>query len=105
MRVKVPRPVRTFLEMDELVALTDAAAEQDARQANGLSDGQGDRNGTAAAVAGCWARGMRPSDIAAELGLSRPRSATTCAGLAPKGQRPTSAVEPSWRRSAGPGRA
>ena len=63
--------MRTFLEMDELVALTDAAAEQDARQANGLSGGQGQRNGTAAAVAGCWSRGMRPSDIAAELGLSK----------------------------------
>ena len=33
MRVKVPKPARTFLEMDELVALTDAAAEQDARRA------------------------------------------------------------------------
>ena len=31
MRVKVPKPSRTFLEMDELVALTDAAGEQDAR--------------------------------------------------------------------------
>ena len=71
MRVKVPKPPRTFLEMDELVALTDAAAEQDARQANGLSGGQGPRNGTAAAVAACWARGMRPSDIAAELHLSK----------------------------------
>src|SRR3954452_666725 len=33
MRIKVPKPVRTFLEMDELVAITDAAAEQDARTA------------------------------------------------------------------------
>src|SRR5205823_1909144 len=30
MRIKVPKPPRTFLEMDELVALTDAAGEQDA---------------------------------------------------------------------------
>jgi hypothetical protein len=29
MRVKVPKPPRTFLEMDELVALTDAASEED----------------------------------------------------------------------------
>jgi len=71
MRVKVPKPPRTFLEMDELVALTDAAAEQDARQSNGLSGGQGKRNGTAAAVATCWSQGMRPSDIAAELGLTK----------------------------------
>ena len=32
MRIKVPKPRRTFLEMDELVALTDAAAEQDAER-------------------------------------------------------------------------
>lgn len=31
MRIKVPKPLRTFLEMDELVALTDAAGEQDSR--------------------------------------------------------------------------
>ncbi len=29
MRVKAPKPTRTFLEMDELVALLDAAGEQD----------------------------------------------------------------------------
>ncbi len=34
MRVKVPKPSRTFLEMDELVALTDAASEQDAARAS-----------------------------------------------------------------------
>jgi len=29
MRVRAPKPTRTFLEMDELVALLDAAAAQD----------------------------------------------------------------------------
>jgi integrase len=71
MRVKVPKPVRTFLEMDELVALTDAAAEQDARSADGPRNGQPARGATASAVAARWARGMRPSDIAAELDLSK----------------------------------
>jgi len=71
MRVKVPKPVRTFLEMDELVALTDAAAEQDARNADQRSPGQPGRGATAAAVASRWARGMRPSDIATDLELSK----------------------------------
>ena len=70
MRVRVPKPPRTFLEMDELVALTDAAAEQDARRADATT-GRPTRNESAAAVAGCWARGMRPTDIAAALGLSK----------------------------------
>jgi hypothetical protein len=30
MRLRVPKPSRSFLEMDELVALTDAAGAQDA---------------------------------------------------------------------------
>ncbi|MEA2464564.1 MAG: integrase, partial [Acidobacteriota bacterium] len=71
MRVKVPKPARTFLEMDELVALTDAAAEQDARQTAAPNGSQRTRGDSAAAVATLWARGMRPSDIAAELNLSR----------------------------------
>ena len=72
MRVKVPKPARTFLEMDELVALTDAAAEQDARQADGAQRRPG-RSATARRrpSPARWARGMRPSDIAAELGLSK----------------------------------
>jgi len=31
MRVKVPKPARTFLEMDEIGALIDASGEQDAK--------------------------------------------------------------------------
>jgi integrase len=72
MRVKVPKPVRSFLEMDELVALTDAAGEQDARFTRALPGGLSNRGATAARVAALWVRGMRPSDIAAELGLSKP---------------------------------
>jgi integrase len=69
MRVKVPKPSRTFLEMDELVALTDAAAAGDARSARG-SDRR-PRGITADAVALLWEGGMRPSDIAIKLELSK----------------------------------
>ena len=71
LRVKVPKPPRTFLEMDELVALTDAAGEQDARFARptlGVAPAPGT---TAAKVAERWAGGMRPLDIATELGLAK----------------------------------
>jgi hypothetical protein len=68
MRVKVPKPTRTFLEMDELVALIDAAADQESRSAGNVAEPRGE---SAAAVAARWSRGMRPSDIAAELGLSK----------------------------------
>ena len=71
MRVKVPKPARTFLEMDELVALTDAAGEQDARTVHGTTNSRRSPNATAATVAARWARGARPSDIAVELGLSK----------------------------------
>ena len=71
MRVKVPRPSRTFLEMDELVALTDAADEQDApltRVSRSQPVGAGSR---AAQIAERLTAGMRSSEIAAELGLSK----------------------------------
>ncbi len=67
MRIKVPKPARTFLELDELVALTDAASDQDtpitrvARQ-----DAHGERS-TSAKVAELIAQGMRPSQIATHL--------------------------------------
>ena len=76
MRVKVPKPARTFLEMDELVSLIDAASDQDTRRIESTGPPRGD---SAAAVAARWARGMRPIDIARELGLRRPPSASTCA--------------------------
>ena len=70
MRLKVPRPSRTFLEMDELVALVDAAAEQDAPLARPARPAA--RAGTtAAAVAERLAAGMRPSEIAKELDRSK----------------------------------
>ncbi len=71
MRVRVPKPSRTFLEMDELVALTDAAGEQDARFARPSVGVTPEHGTTAAKVSERWAAGMRPSDIAADLRLSR----------------------------------
>ena len=69
MRVRVPKPARSFLEMDELAALIDAAADQDgplrpARPAPSAGV-------TQAQVARLVNAGRRPAQIAAELGLAR----------------------------------
>jgi integrase len=73
MRIKVPTPARTFLEMDELVALTDAAADQDAplRRAKLIAEREPESGSTAARVTECWAAGLSAKEIAAELHLSR----------------------------------
>jgi hypothetical protein len=71
MRVKVPKPPRTFLEMDELVALTDAAAGQDARIARAKLPVNHEPGSTAAKVAERWEAGMRAMHIAADLGITR----------------------------------
>jgi integrase len=69
MRVHVPKPARTFLEADELLALIDAAQEQDAALPDSTPDPG--LHGTAAAVARRFARGQRPGQIARELHLSK----------------------------------
>lgn len=71
MRVKVPKPPRTFLEMDELVALTDAAGEQDAELARPKLPAKPTTGSTAAKVAERWLAGKRAFEIADELGLAR----------------------------------
>jgi len=71
MRSKVPKPSRTFLEMDELVALTDAAGEQDSRFARPTLAVEPRAGSTAAEVGERWTAGMRASDIAADLGISK----------------------------------
>ncbi len=69
MRVRVPKPKRTFLEMDELACLLDVAAEQDMPlPAGGFST---DPGSTAALVAQLLSRGMRPNQIAKRLGLAK----------------------------------
>jgi integrase len=71
MGIKVPKPRRTFLEMDELVALTDAAAVQDASIARARLPVTPEPGTTAAKVADRWAAGVRAIHIAADLGISR----------------------------------
>jgi integrase len=68
MRVRVPKPNRTFLEVDELAALIDAATSQDAiPRPIGLRGG----DSTRAKVARLVATGRAPSEIAAELGIAK----------------------------------
>jgi integrase len=69
MRVRVPKPKRTFLEMDELVALMEAAEEQDCAPVIPLAIQGGDR--TRDHVARLAAAGKRPSTIAAERGIAK----------------------------------
>jgi integrase len=69
MRIKVPKPRRTFLEMDELVALAEAAGEMDLATAPApreLPPGT-----TAARVHELLQTGMRQRDIAKTLGLAK----------------------------------
>ena len=70
MRLRVPKPTRTFLELDELAALIDAAADEDApstpRKITASSSGD-----TAVRVATLLSRGMSQGEIAVELGLAK----------------------------------
>jgi integrase len=68
MRVRVPKPKRTCLEIDELACLLDAAASQDNPVANArLSKAAGP---SAAAVAELAKQWLRPAQIGEALGLS-----------------------------------
>jgi len=64
MRVSVPQPKRSFLEMDELAALLDAAGDQDVQ----LRTNEGHELGpTAAMVAHFHRQGLNPIQIAEQL--------------------------------------
>ncbi len=69
LRLRVPKPSRTFLELDELAALIQAVATQDALPAIPSAEMAGD--GSRARVARRLAAGQRTGDIANELGLSK----------------------------------
>jgi integrase len=71
MRVKVPKPTRTFLEMDELVAVTDAAGAQDVLLVHVARSRVADPSSSAAKVAELLGQGKRTSEIARELGLAK----------------------------------
>jgi DNA-binding transcriptional ArsR family regulator len=72
MRVRVPKPKRTFLEMDELACVLDCASAQD-KLVPADYDAEGDTNSPAQAmVAHCLMRGLEgASAIAADLGLAK----------------------------------
>jgi len=70
MRIKVPKPPRTFLEMDELAALLDAAADQDVALPD-LSALDFEAGGSAEKVARSAALGRRPGQIAETVGLAK----------------------------------
>jgi integrase len=69
MRVHVPKPKRTFLEMDELACLLDAAAAQD--RPLGPTATPAKLGPTAALVAHLLSQGTQPKQIAKELGLAK----------------------------------
>jgi len=69
MRVRVPKPARSFLELDELAALLEAAAAEETLPSFAAEILAGE--GTQARVARRIAAGKRPSDIARELGLTK----------------------------------
>ncbi len=68
MKVHVPKPRRSFLEVDELTALLAAASRQDQPVIGPIPEDAGE---TTRAVAGLLARGLRPARVAERLKLSR----------------------------------
>ncbi len=69
MRVHVPKPNRTFLEMDELACLLDTAAQQDRTLDQAAAPSK--LGPTAALVAHMLSQGKRPEQIARELGVAK----------------------------------
>jgi integrase len=69
MRIRVPKPKRTCLEIDELASLLDAAADQDDPVANAWLEKAA--SPSAVAVAELAAQWLRPGQIGERLGLSR----------------------------------
>jgi integrase len=70
MRVHVPKPSRTFLEMDELAALIDAAASQERAIDHATTD-RPIPGPTAALVRHLFRQGKCPERIALEMGIAK----------------------------------
>ncbi len=68
MKVSVPEPKRTFVEIDELVAVLDAAGAQDQRRP--VPPKERLRRSTATKVVELLNEGMRPLEISEELGIA-----------------------------------
>lgn len=71
MRVHVPKPKRSFLEIDELACLEDAATTLDAQVVPTPADGDDDGSGARAEIRRLYIAGKRSKDIATELGLAK----------------------------------
>lgn len=72
MRVRVPKPKRIFLEIDELASVEDAAGSQEAPLLRRLDPGADRKDdSTRAKVAKLLAAGTPPSRIAAQLGITK----------------------------------
>jgi integrase len=69
MRVRVPKPTRSFLEMDELAALLDAAAAQEVPLPTTVSGAE--VGPTTAMVGALLRKGLRPTHVAQQLGLAK----------------------------------
>ncbi len=69
MRIRVPKPNRTFLEMDELACLLDAAAAQELPMREVETPAA--LGPTAALVAHLLAQGLRPQQVANRLGVAK----------------------------------
>lgn len=70
MHLKVTKPKRTYLEMDELAALLDAARDQDVALPD-LATVEVSSGSTAESVLRAAATGKRPTQIAADLDLAK----------------------------------
>lgn len=71
MHIEVPKPKRTYLEMDELAALLDAARDQDTSLPDAGAFAAVASGSTAEKVLRNAALGKRPKQIAADLGLAK----------------------------------
>ncbi len=89
MRVRIPKPNRSFFELDELAALIEAANDQDALPLIPSTELAGPS--TRARVARLAVAGRLPAEIAVELGLERRPSASISDGSAPINRSGTSA--------------
>lgn len=82
MRIDIPKPRRSVLERDELIALEDAASDQDpslATYARAYRNAPADS--TQAAVARALSHGMRPTQIVQALGLPKATVGYHCAKI------------------------
>jgi hypothetical protein len=102
MRIKVPKPRRTFLELDELAALIGAASEQDISLGPGVAPIE--LGLTAAQVAQLHGQGRTPTQIAGQLGLAKSTVSHHLNKLGLKVGRSTSDGGSSSRSSAAAGR-